>query len=132
MRYAQAVSSGGVAAVLTPQPTQSQVDAAEGRWRQAMGEVLACRLSHSEALRTGLAGAVELATMSAVATDGSGQPNKMLLARYAKSLVEQAFSPGARPDAARCRTVTAWSNQVRKQGQKALGRAIAEGFVPLL
>jgi hypothetical protein len=132
MRYARVLSSEGAVAALTPRPTQADVDRARLAWRRAMGEALACRLPRGETLRTGLAGAVELATMSAVAQGGSGAPDNRLLAGYAKELVEQAFSPGPRPSAARCRIVARWSARARHDAQAAIGRAIASGFVPLL
>lgn len=132
MRYAKGLSAGGPAAAVLPRPAQADVQLARTRWREGMGQVLACRLPAPDAIRTSVAGAVELATMSAVADGGLGEPSRKLLGQYAKELVEQAISPGPRPSAARCAHVARWSAQVRKEGQAAVGRAIARGFIPLL
>lgn len=132
VHYAQAASKGGVYAVATARPTEADVRASEALWRQAVGEAAACRLPRLEVVRTTLAGAVELATMTAVARDGDGKVYDEVLRRLARSMLSDQLSPPDRPPAARCKRVEAWSDQVRDDASEAIGRAIAKGLVPLL
>jgi hypothetical protein len=132
VRFADAASRGGVYAVTTARPTVADVGEAEVLWRRGIAEAAACRLPRMDTVRTALAGAVELATMTALAKDGEGNVDDQVLKRLARTLVGDLLSPGDRPSAARCRTVQRWSGQVRADASEAIGRAAAKGLVPLL
>lgn len=132
IRYAQAASKGGAYALATRRPDTADLRRSEALWRRGLGEALACGEPRLEVIRIALAGAVELATMSAVATDGPGKIDEALLKRYGKDLLGQMLSPPPRPPAARCRAVGRWSDEVRADGQEAIGRAISKGLLPLL
>jgi len=132
IHYAQNASIGGVVAATTRRPTEADVRASEALWRRGLGQAIACRQPRLDVLRAAIAGAAELATMSAVATDGDGRVDDALLKRYGKDLLGQMLVVGDRPPAARCRQVQQWSDQVRDDGQEAIGRAISKGLLPLL
>jgi len=132
IHYAQNASIGGLTAATTRRPTEADVRESETLWKRGLGEALACRQPRLEVVRTAIAGAVELATMSAVARDGDGRVDDALLKRYGRDLLGNLLSSGPRPGAARCRMVDRWSVQVRADGQEAIGRAISKGLLPLL
>lgn len=132
IHYARNAAIGGVVAATTRRPTEADVRASEILWKRGLGEALACGQPRLEVVRTAIAGAAELATMSAVAKDGDGRVDDALLKRFGRDLMAQLLSPGARPHARRCRVVAQWSARVRDDGQEAIGRAIAKGFLPLL
>src|SRR5690606_9932925 len=122
--YAQAASKGGVHAAVTARPTEADVRVSEGLWKRGLGEAVACGEPRLEVARTAIAGAVELATMSAVARDGDGRVDDQVLRRLGRDLLGSMLSPGDRPSRARCALVARWSDQVRDDGQEAIGRAI--------
>jgi hypothetical protein len=132
VRFADAASRGGIYAVTTTRPTEADVRQAEALWRRGVGEAAACRLPRMDTVRIALAGAVELATMTAVARDGEGKVDDQVLRGLARTLAGDLLSPGDRPPPARCRTVQRWGQQVRDDASEAIGRAIAKGVVPLL
>lgn len=132
VHYARNATIGGVVAAATRRPTEADVRVSEALWKRGLGEALACGQPRLDVARTAIAGAAELATMSAVAKDGDGRVDDALLKRYGRDLMAQMLAPGDRPHAGRCRLVKQWSAQVRDDGQEAIGRAIAKGFLPLL
>jgi hypothetical protein len=132
IHYAQAASKGGVYAVVTPRPSEADLRRADNLWRKGLGDAIACGVPRTEVARIAVAAAAELATMSAVVKDGDGRVDDALLRSLARSLLSQMLSPPPRPPRARCRAIERWSEEVRDDGQEAIGRAIAKGLLPLL
>lgn len=128
VRYARAAAVGPVATTLAGRPSPEQLADAERRWARAIGDAYACRLSVSAVSEAGMVGALELAAMAA-ATRGETTAFDGVLG-YVAALGARATDPAARPDAGRCRRLSHWVADVRREGRESLRRAGAERLIP--
>lgn len=128
VRYARAASIGPVATTLAGRPTPEQLDQAERRWAEAVGDAYACRLSVAAVSEAGMIGALELAAMASASRGDATAFDGVL--GYVLELGAQASDPGPRPDARRCQGLSRWVADVRREGRDALRRHAGEGLVP--
>lgn len=118
-----------------PTPGPEIVSLAEQRWTEAIADAGACRISPQAVSTAGMVGAIELASMKALASRRSEDRGRSAasglraLTRYAAEMALAGASYERRPSRSRCGSLARWVPEVNRQGSWAVRRAMLQGLL---
>jgi hypothetical protein len=125
--YADLASRGAFGALIAGRPSQAQVDEAQQRWSDALGDSFACHVSTHDVIDAGLVAALDMGAMNAATRQGGKHEVREGVSRFVTQLVSLASVDRPRPSEARCAALRAWAPRTAQQGREAVERARQNG-----